>query len=748
MQPSITLTVRAFDVQRRLLTEAQIEVVGASEVHRRSRGTFVARGVPPGRTQLRVSAPGLQSETRWVEVGPKARSIEVILGQPGWPAYRKGGMRVPYEPRPGLVALHWRGGKAAQAALEPALQMAQASSSPHAQSGLELLHVPAAEVGKLLEKLRAMPEVHSAGPVVLQIGRSLAYFSGGILLRTHAEMARKAVDKLAKGAGAQVARQLTLKNMWLLRAEGDDAALLAACDGLAKQAEVASAEPELAFTSETDAITPTDELADEQWHLGLAAFPDAWQRLRDANPAGVAVGDALDLSFGSAAVTIAVIDEGVGSTTDAGGNVSANHVEFQGTVSSGQPKMAGFFDFGAMVANNDNPLGSHGVQCAGVAAAPANNVSSVAGEEEGVSGGAPNCRLLSVQVPVAGTETEFSDIYLWMAGLDPQSADPAFPAQLAQGAQVITNSAGGHNPAAFPVSDLMNETFERITDDARGGRGTLMLFFSAGNADAEFAALRPWANHARTFGVAASNESDRKADYSNFGDGIDFCAPSSDSSAVLRDITTTIVPGTGNLVGHTGGPDDYTDSFGGTSSATPLAAALGALLLSMDPTITWNEARDILCRTARRIDFANTDPDGQWRDRDGDGVIEYSNWYGHGRIDAAKAVRGAHQHRAEHTHRAVHRRARRRTHSARGGLPREELSQRRLRSHQRSAHHAGPGRVVRAACRQRGSACGQFRVRGQPMTGRSRMAAMIFSSPPPQFGQCCMSMSKRSFSAD
>jgi hypothetical protein len=34
------------------------------------------------------------------------------------------------------------------------------------------------------------------------------------------------------------------------------------------------------------------------------------------------------------------------------------------------------------------------------------------------------------------------------------------------------------------------------------------------------------------------------------------------------------------------------------------------------------------------------------------------------------------------------------------------------------------------------------------ITGRSRMAAMILSSPAPQFGPCCMSMSKRSFSAD
>jgi hypothetical protein len=38
-------------------------------------------------------------------------------------------------------------------------------------------------------------------------------------------------------------------------------------------------------------------------------------------------------------------------------------------------------------------------------------------------------------------------------------------------------------------------------------------------------------------------------------------------------------------------------------------------------------------------------------------------------------------------------------------------------------------------------------VRIFSMTGRSRMAAMILSSPPPQFGQCCMSMSKTRLSS-
>jgi len=82
--------------------------------------------------------------------------------------------------------------------------------------------------------------------------------------------------------------------------------------------------------------------------------------------------------------------------------------------------------------------------------------------------------------------------------------------------------------------------------------------------------------------------------------------------------------------------------------------------------------------------------------------------------------------------------------------------------HARQPRHAFGGcgaRLSRAQCAQAGptsrarplgGGCGSSPrwPRIFSITGRSRMAAMIFSSPPPQFGQCCMSMSKRSFSAD
>jgi hypothetical protein len=162
------------------------------------------------------------------------------------------------------------------------------------------------------------------------------------------------------------------------------------------------------------------------------------------------------------------------------------------------------------------------------------------------------------------------------------------------------------------------------------------MFFSVGNGFSDdFWTLRPYASHVRTFGIGAVTDGDAKADYSNWGDGIDLCAPSSGGT---KGITTATIPGAGNTAGHTGGNLDYISDFGGTSAATPLAAGVAALVLSMDPTLTWQEVRTILTRTAARIDTGNTDPDGQWRDNDGDGVSEYSWWYGFGMVDAARAT--------------------------------------------------------------------------------------------------------------
>ncbi|MDW8201557.1 MAG: proprotein convertase P-domain-containing protein, partial [Cyanobacteriota bacterium SKYGB_h_bin112] len=85
---------------------------------------------------------------------------------------------------------------------------------------------------------------------------------------------------------------------------------------------------------------------------------------------------------------------------------------------------------------------------------------------------------------------------------------------------------------------------------------------------------------------------------------------------------------------------DYTDDFGGTSSACPLVAGVAALMLSANPNLTAREVRQLLEQTADKI--IDNDPDPQLGLRHG--TYEHgghSQWFGYGRINAYNAVKAA-----------------------------------------------------------------------------------------------------------
>ena len=103
-------------------------------------------------------------------------------------------------------------------------------------------------------------------------------------------------------------------------------AVLDASNGLADEAEVVYAEPDLVHTVEQDAVVPTDFLFPQQWDHPIIDTPGAWQALRDRD---------VNRTFGSPDVIIAVVDNGVDAT----------HPEFAGNVSNGQPKLYQRFDF-------------------------------------------------------------------------------------------------------------------------------------------------------------------------------------------------------------------------------------------------------------------------------------------------------------------------------------------------------------------------------------------------------------------
>jgi len=86
------------------------------------------------------------------------------------------------------------------------------------------------------------------------------------------------------------------------------------------------------------------------------------------------------------------------------------------------------------------------------------------------------------------------------------------------------------------------------------------------------------ASYANSIAVGAASDCDKRADYSQYGPELDFVAP---SNGGWNDVATLDPSGS---IGWTG--DDYKMNFGGTSSACPLAAGIGALRLSYNPSET------------------------------------------------------------------------------------------------------------------------------------------------------------------
>jgi subtilisin family serine protease len=644
------IEVSVFDFRSKPLPSARVTLAPAArskggrvslKADRRT-GVHRAKGVVPGEYRLVAQAKGYETQERAVTIPEGNVSETVVLGKPGMPTLYRGRVPFPFERHDDLLALSTVSPRQSET-LEPLLRELKVSleSLPEAAAmqGFRLIRLPrrtsSARRDEILARLQEHGAVLHVGPVVLLGDEHVIFATDELVVRFEPWATEKDVGAFAERHGLDLVRSVSYAgNAYLLKApEAPSYGLLERFAKLADDDAVHYAEPNLVSSGVPDQIVPDDHLYANQWHLPFIGLEAAWQSLRNHNPPGVVPGADGDLTFGSQEVVIAIMDEGIESRNVMG--VTTPHPDFSGSLTGGAAKMFGWMDFVNLVPDNNTPLGGHGTACAGVAAAEADNPSPVAGEDEGVVGSAGNCRLLGLIHPAGHPEIDFSDAYVWAAGFDPQSARAGFPAPLARGADVFSTSYGWF--VGVPISGTMKDCFDHIATYGRGGRGAV-CFFSAGNANMVFNLQRPWAAYERNFAIAASTDADVRAGYSNFGNGIDVCAPSNGGTQA---IWTTARVGMGTVAGHTGGTNDYQTGFGGTSSATPLTAGLAALLLSVNPTLTCVELRHILQSTTVKIDFANTDPTGQWMDTDGDGVKDYSQWYGNGRIDAKEAVDAA-----------------------------------------------------------------------------------------------------------
>lgn len=255
----------------------------------------------------------------------------------------------------------------------------------------------------------------------------------------------------------------------------------------------------------------------------------------------------------------------------------------------------------------------HGTSCAGVAVAVGNTI--------GVRGAAPRCGLIGVKF-FGGAISDIAAGFYFVVDPDNNGDD-------SDGAAILSNSWGFADGTLAPADVVAS--INNAANTGRNGLGCLVLFASANN-DHTVNGVSALAQLSTVMAVGGTNSHAMHTEFSDVGPEVGITTPTNDRGDdgvrfPWLDITT--VDNTGSS-GYNGLPDlDYTNAFGGTSSATPLAAGVLGLILSQDPTMTAAQARAILQHTATRID----EPYGRF-----DGITGHSHRFGFGRADAAQAV--------------------------------------------------------------------------------------------------------------
>lgn len=475
-----------------------------------------------------------------------------------------------------------------------------------AQAGVEVIRaVTDRAPRKLRDEARAAlkkePEIAFAGRVLTdpQSGVPVLYTENFFVKFDDDESAANC-RKTLKEYGLTVKREIDyLRNAYFVQAaEGTGLNVFKIAEELLKEASVDLCHPELVREVRSRAAFAP------QWHLKKTTVGGT---VIDQH---ASVEAAWTLSQGEG-TTIAVIDTGI----------DIDHEEFRTSGKLVAP-------FNASVPENDpkrrdprpifGPQENHGTACAGVACGDG---------RVGASGTAPKARLMPIRL---------------MSGIGSQDEADAFFHAASNGADIISCSWGPpdgdwwdptdpvHNQVVF-LPDSTRAAIDWAVRNGRNGKGCVILW-AAGNGN-ESVENDGYASYEKVIAVAACNDRGKKSAYSDFGAAIWCTFPSNNGDPSLTPgiWTADRTGGRGYNLGATQQGDaagNYTNSFGGTSSATPGVAGVAALMLARNPNLRWDEVKDILKRSSDKIDTAggNYDPNG------------HSRFYGYGRVNAKKAV--------------------------------------------------------------------------------------------------------------
>ncbi len=366
------------------------------------------------------------------------------------------------------------------------------------------------------------------------------YKAGELLLQWQPGAASAPVAASLTAAGGRFVRTLygSEVQLWEVPA-GEESAL---ADMLDDEPSVAFAEPNYVYRVQD--TTPNDPLFPSQWSHQVVDSEAGW-----------------DVSTGSSAIVIAIIDTGI----------DLGHPDLAGKLVPG-------YDF---VENDSTPTDryGHGTHVAGIAAAATHNSTGVAGVDW-------QARIMPIRVldeDGVGYNSDITEGINWAA---------------ANGADILNMSLGGTS---------YSSAMQSAVNSAHAG-GALVVAAMGNDRDDGNPTMYP-AAYSNVLAVSATAPDDTYSYYSQYGAHNDVAAPGGemgylhDPDGILSALPTYWV-----TLNDFGLSQDY-DYLQGTSMAAPMVAGLAGLIWSKAPSMSPDQVQDLIEDSAEDLGAPGWDPD-------------------------------------------------------------------------------------------------------------------------------------------
>ncbi|CAI4033386.1 Thermophilic serine proteinase [Nitrospira tepida] len=421
---------------------------------------------------------------------------------------------------------------------------------------------PGQDVAAARDSLGASPRIVNTIPVLIDNEGLTRYFlPDELTVQFRDGVSQKEAERLIKSKGCQiVARQRTPGYYTLTVPEGKG--LFETLREFSQLDEVAFAEPSEAGFNDALAYLPDDPHFPRLW--GLHNTGQVVNGVTGTADADIDATEAWDITRGNPDVVVAVIDTGA----------DLDHPDL---VANFLPRGSEDWDFADAADPSPDDSNGHGTHVAGTAAGVDNTA--------GVIGVAPRCRLMPLRVNLtSGMNQNRADAINYVA-----SQAVANPTR-----RYVINCSwrmnGDHTGVHHAIVNAVGKN--------------VIVVFAAGNANADIDVTPQYpAVYPEVIAVAATNQQDRRAAFSNYGTKVDVSAPGVNVYSTY--------------------PNDNYAFLDGTSMASPHVAGLAALVWSRNQTLTNQQVRKIIEDTCDNIDVKNPG---------------YAGKLGKGRINAFRAL--------------------------------------------------------------------------------------------------------------